>query len=92
MKGCIAKDENGNYLLVPPHGVKVKLNNSEDVAKHVGQQVKLSGAFVDAEEPTIPPPATGSHPASKSRVVREFRVVRVDVVSQTCSSPPAKKK
>jgi len=90
MKGCITKDENGNYLLAPPRGVKVKLNNSDDVAKHIGQQVKLSGAFVDAEEPHAP--AAGSQPASKSPVVREFRVVKVDVVSQTCSSSPSKKK
>lgn len=91
MKGCVTKDENGNFLLTPPRGVKVKLNNSDDVAKHVGQQVKISGAFVDAEEPSASA-AAGSQPASKSRVVREFRVVKVDVISQACSSPPAKKK
>ena len=92
MKGCITKDENGNYLLTPPRGVQVKLNNSDDVAKHLGQQVRLSGAFVDAPEPSTSSPAAESQPASKSRVVREFHVVKVDVVSQTCSSPPSKKK
>ena len=92
MKGCIAKDENGNYLLVPLRGVKVRLNSSDELSRHVGQQVKLSGAFVDADEPATPPPAAESQSASKSRVVREFRVAKVDVVSQSCSAPPTKKK
>jgi hypothetical protein len=92
MKGCIAKDENGNYLLVPLRGVKVRLNSSDEVSMHVGQQVKLSGAFVDADEPASSSPAAGSQSASKSGVVREFRVVKVDVLSQSCSAPPTKKK
>jgi hypothetical protein len=92
MKGCITKDDNGNYLLVPPRGVKVRLTSSDEVARHVGQQVKLSGAFVDADEPGASSPAAESQSESKSRVVREFRVGKVDVVSQSCSAPPTKKK
>lgn len=91
MKGCIARDANGNYLLAPPRGVKVKLNSTDDLAKHLGQQVKLSGAFVDAEQPSSSTPP-GSQSAGKPQVVREFRVVKVDVVSQTCNASPSKKK
>jgi hypothetical protein len=97
MRGCIAKDENGNYLLVPPRGVRVRLSTSDELAKHVGQQVKVSGAFIDADEPgtAMSGSAAGSpnpQSTSKPHVVREFRVVKVDVVSQTCSVPPPKKK
>lgn len=92
MKGCIAKDESGNYLLVPARGVKVRLNSSDEVARHLGQQVKIGGAFVDADESGGSSPAPDSQAASKSRVVREFRVVKVDVVSQSCSAPSTKKK
>ena len=96
MRGCVAKDENGDYLLVPPRGVRVRLNSSDDISRHVGQQVKVSGAFVDADEPSTAPPAGGaagsSQSGSKTHVVREFRVVKLDVISQTCSAPPARKK
>ena len=97
MRGCMAKDENGNYLLVSSRGVKVKLNNSDDIAKHVGQQVRVSGAFIDAvESPNTTPGSTGnpanSNAAAKHHAAREFRVVKVDVIAQTCSAPAAKKK
>lgn len=94
MRGCIVQDQNGNYLLAPPRGVKVRLSSSDDVSKHVGQLVKVSGAFVDADESNGAAPAVSpgsSQSTAKTRVVREFRVIKVDVISQTCNAPPKKK-
>ena len=87
MKGCIHRDNSGGYVLVPQKGEKVRLNNYADVASHEGQQVKISGAFVDAQEPSDP-----AKPGQKAPVVREFRVVKVDVISTTCILPAGKKK
>ena len=86
IKGCIVKDSHGGYLLVPQRGEKVRLNSSGDIANHEGQEVKVSGAFVDAPEPSDPAPG------QKAPVVREFRVVKVDVLSTTCTLPAGKKK
>lgn len=97
MRGCIAKDESGNYLLAPPRGVRVRLNSSDELAKHVGQQVKVSGAFIDADEPSTATSGSAagspnSQSTPKPHVVREFRVTKLDVVSQTCSVPSPRKK
>jgi hypothetical protein len=97
MRGCIVKDGSGDYALAPPRGVKVRLNSSDDVVKHVGEQVKVSGAFIDADDdapaaPDSPSSLPNSNGAAKHHVVREFRVVKVDVISQTCPTPPTKKK
>ena len=97
MRGCVAKDENGNYLLVPPRGVKVRLKGSDDVAARVGQQVKVSGAFIDADEDnsTTQGSSTTSYAnangTSKHHPIREFRVVKMDVISQTCTAPAKRK-
>ena len=96
MRGCIAKDEDGNYLLVPPRGVKVRLKDSDDVAARVGEQVKVSGAFIDADEDnstTQGSSTTSANPngTSKHHPVREFRVVKIDVISQTCTAPAKRK-
>ena len=96
MRGCVAKDENGNYLLVPVRGVKVRLKDSDDVAARVGQQVKVSGAFIDADEDnstTQGSSTTSGNPngTSKYHPVREFRVVKIDVISQTCTAPAKRK-
>jgi hypothetical protein len=95
MKGCVVKDPDGNYFLVPPHGRKVQLTSSADLGTHVGQQVKLSGAFVDAEEPDPRSSSSQSAPSpteGKPHTIREFRVLKVDVVSAACPVSPTKKK
>ena len=93
MRGCIVKNDSGDYLLAPVRGVKVRLNSSDDVMKHLGQQVKVSGAFVDADDDAAAAPGSpNANEHSKPHVVREFRVVKVDVISQTCPAPPSRKK
>lgn len=95
MKGCVAKDSDGDYFLVPQHGRRVQLTPSADLGAHVGQQVKLSGAFIDAEE--ADPKSSDSQGApsaaeGKPHTIREFRVLKVDVLSATCLPTPPKKK
>lgn len=87
MKGCITKNDKGDYLLVPQKGAKVILTNSGDVAGHVGQQVKISGAFLDLKEPI-----DKSKPETKAQVLREFRILKLDVLAPTCSAPSTKRK
>jgi hypothetical protein len=87
MKGCISRDDKGEYVLVPKKGAKVVLSNSGDVAGHLGQQVKISGAFVNAKDPLDP-----SKPQTKAQVAHEFRVIKLDVLAQTCSATAKKKK
>ncbi len=91
MKGCLLKDNAGAYELQTTHGRKVKLSNSEDLALQVGHQVKLSGAFIDAPEPADPGrenSAANGLPADPQRRhpgLREFQVVKVESVANTCS-------
>lgn len=93
MRGCIVKDDHG-YLLQPPKGIRVRLDNSDQVTQHVGSQVRVSGAFVDANDDTSPPSSklpqgNGETPGHR---VREFRVVKLDVLSQTCTPAGGKKR
>ena len=92
MKGCVVKDSKGEYFLVSPRGGKVALNASEDLAAHLGQQVKASGAFIDTHEPATAAANTASS-TSKGTLhpEREFRVLKIDVLSQSCA-PPANKR
>jgi hypothetical protein len=97
MKGCIAKDLDGDLFLVPQHGKRVQLSGSADIGSHVGQQVKLSGAFVDADErETHESTSSGnggsSSSGSKPHTVREFRVLKVDVLSSTCAPESSRKR
>jgi hypothetical protein len=97
MKGCIAKDLDGDLFLVPQHGKRVQLSSSADIGSHVGQQVKLSGAFVDADERDTHESASSgkggtSSSSSKPHTVREFRVLKLDVLSSTCAPEVSKKK
>lgn len=96
IKGCLSKDANGDYFLVLTHGRKVHLTSSSDVMSHVGQQVKLNGAFIDAPEaetkPATPASNSQSNARGKQHMVREFRVVKVDMLSATCAAPPVKTK
>lgn len=95
MKGCVVKDPDGDFFLVPQHGKRMQLAPSPDLGSHVGQQVKLSGAFVDAEEPdpnSSSSPSTPSATDGKPHMIREFRVLKVDVLTSTCPVSPTKKR
>lgn len=94
MKGCVVKDSSGAYFLALQRGTRVPLNSSNEMASHVGQQVRLSGDFIDAEKPdpssSTPSGSQGTSSAAGHRTVREFNVLKVDVLAPNC--PPPKKK
>ena len=93
-RGCISKDSAGNYFLDMSHGRKMQLDASPDIAAHVGQQVKVSGAFVDVsteENSSDSQTSPGSSAANQHHAVREFQVMKVDVLATTCTAPPKKK-
>jgi len=95
MRGCLAKDDNGGYVLQWSRSGRVKLSSSEDLAAHLGQQVKIAGAFSDTSEPGPSGSSSGGSGAGsgeKRHGSREFRVLKVDVLSPTCSSAPARKR
>ena len=91
MRGCITRNDEGQYFLVSQRGAKVQLKSTEDLATRVGQQVRASGAFVDAT------PATPNISGSTSRVTpnlhpeHEFRILKIEVLSETCSVGKKKK-
>jgi len=89
MRGCVAKDEDGSFTLQPQRGLKVKLNSTEDLSKQIGHEVKVSGSFTNGEQ--------SSNTKSDSRNAklhpeREFRVLKLDTISQACKLTTAKKK
>jgi hypothetical protein len=94
MHGCISKDEtaSGGFLLQTVHGHQVRLNSLEDLTTHLGQEVKVSGGFVDAKDPadeSSPSGSTttaGSASANKSNPNREFKVMKLEVLSATCAA------
>src|SRR3954452_11782763 len=90
MRGCVAQDESGGFELVAQRGNRVRLNSAEDLSSHVGQQVKESVAFGNAD-PGREAVVSVSPVASKKHSNREFRVTRLDVLSQTCLAPTKKK-
>ena len=94
MRGCIVKSQSGDYALAPARGVKVRLNNPDEVIKHVGQHVKVSGAFIDADDDTpMTAESSASGPnSSGSSKHREFRVVKIEVISTTCAAAAGKRK
>ena len=87
MKGCLIQDESGAYFLQTPRSAKVKLESAEDLASRVGRQVKVTGAFVEAQPGSS---SAANHANSnlweKSHSSRVFRVFRIDVLSQTCNA------
>lgn len=94
MRGCVSKNEDasGGFLLETARGHRVKLNSLDDLTTHVGQEVKVSGGFVDAKDPDDDSSPSGSltSPGSaataKSNPNREFKVVKLEVMSATCPS------
>jgi hypothetical protein len=73
----------------------MQLDSSSDVGAHVGQQVRVSGAFVDVSPEDNSSGSQGSSPGSKganqNHVVREFSVMKIDVLASTCPVPPKKR-
>lgn len=94
MRGCVSKNEDasGGFLLQTARGHKVRLNSLEDLTNHVGQEVKVSGGFVDAKDPDDDSSASGSltspgsASAAKSNPTREFKVVKLEVVAASCTA------
>lgn len=91
MRGCVSKDEDANrgFLLQTPRGHRVRLNSLEDLTTHIGQEVKVTGGFVDVDDPVSQSSASGSTTpggasVAKSNPNREFKVVKLEVVSSTC--------
>ena len=88
MRGCVARDESGSYTLQPQRGLKVKLNSADDLSAHVGHEVRVSGSFVNEQTSTT----NSNSRSAKLHAEREFRVLKLDTISQTCKLTPAKKK
>lgn len=94
MKGCLIKDESGAYILQTQRNAKVKLDSAEDLGSRLGRQIRVTGAFEDAQSGGNDAAPTGpAHSNSNAHEtlhsVHAFRVFRVDVLSQTCT--PRKK-
>jgi hypothetical protein len=94
MKGCLIKDESGAYILQTQRNAKVRLDSLEDLGSRVGRQIRVTGAFEDAQSGgNDAAPRGPAHPNPNAREtlhsVHAFRVFRVDVLSQTCT--PRKK-
>jgi hypothetical protein len=95
MKGCVVKNAEGEYFLVSQRGGRVKLEAAEEMGSHVGQLVRASGAFLDTHEKgssSAAPSTMGSSGKTVLHPEREFRVLKIDVLSQTCVTTPAKKR
>lgn len=89
MKGCLVKEGEQGFALISQRGSRIPLSSTEDLSSHVGQQVRASGAFVDkADEAQVS--SSSNQPQSKLHPDHEFRIIRIDVLSQACS--PGKKK
>ena len=90
MKGCLVKEGEQGFALISQRGSRVPVSSAEDLSSHLGQLVKASGAFVDKDKDEAQDPSSSNQPQSKLHPDHEFRVIKIDVLSQTCS--PGKKK
>ena len=88
MKGCLVKEGENGVALISQRGSRIPLTGPEDLSSHIGQQVKASGAFVDEDKDKKEPadPNSSSKPDSQVHPEHEFRVLKVDVLSPTCSA------
>jgi hypothetical protein len=93
MRGCVGKDDGGNYVLQPTRGLRVRLNSSEDLAKHLGHEVKAVGTFPNSQQNSSSKPSNSAGSSGKNGLhdERVFRVLRLDTISQTCRVPARKK-
>ncbi|HEU5231933.1 MAG TPA: hypothetical protein VFU50_03665 [Terriglobales bacterium] len=90
MKGCLVKDAENGIVLVSQRGSKVPVSSAEDLASHIGQQVKASGAFVAKDKDDPSDPNSSSKPDDKLHPEHEFRVLKIEVLAPSCA--PIKKK
>lgn len=90
MKGCLVKDAENGIILVSQRGSKVPVSSAEDLSSHIGQQVKASGAFVEKDKDDPVDPNSSSKSDDKLHPDHEFRVLKIEVLSPTCS--PGRKK
>lgn len=90
MRGCLVKDEEKGIVLISQRGSKVPISSAEDLSSHIGQQVKASGAFVEKDKDDPTDANSSTKPDNKLHPEHEFRVLKIEVLSPTCS--PAKKK
>jgi hypothetical protein len=90
MKGCLVKDAENGIVLVSQRGSRVSVSSAEDLSPHIGQQIKASGAFVEKDKDDPVDPNSSSKPDDKLHPEHEFRILKIEVLSPTCS--PSKKK
>jgi hypothetical protein len=82
----MVKDDAGAYELQTTRGRRVKLSSSAELANHVGHEVKLSGAFIDAPESDGSKPGASPSDAKHGHAAgREFQVVKVEVIADSCT-------
>ena len=84
MKGCLVQDAEKGIALISLRGSKVPLSSAEDLSSHIGQQVRASGAFVDKDDSSEAD--SSSKPENRLHPEHEFRVIKIEVLSQTCTS------
>ncbi|HET9741327.1 MAG TPA: hypothetical protein VFQ00_01140 [Terriglobales bacterium] len=89
MRGCLLKDDSG-FILQNTRGRKVKLDTTADLSSDLNHEVRLHGTFVDATPDT---PAAGSHSAPPDDPAdREFHVVKLDTLAQSCTESQSAKR
>jgi hypothetical protein len=93
MRGCVGKDDVGNYVLQPTRGLRVRLISNEDLARHLGHEVRAVGTFPNSQQNSSSKPSNSAGSSAKNRLPaeREFRVLRLDTISQTCRVTAKKK-
>ena len=90
MRGCLVKDEEKGIVLISQRGSKVPISSAEDLSSHIGQQVKASGAFVEKDKDDPTDANSSSKPDNKLHPEHEFRVLKIEVLSPTCSAAKRK--
>ena len=85
LKGCLITDADKRIVLVSVRGSRVPLSSVEDLSSHVGQQVRASGTFIEIEKDQPENADPKNTAQSKLHPEYEFRVLKLDVLSQTCS-------
>lgn len=90
MKGCLVRDAENKIFLVSQRGSKVPISSAEELSSYIGQQVKASGAFVEKDKDDPADSNSSKKADNKLHPEYEFRVLKIEVLSSTCS--PARKK
>jgi len=87
LTGCLAKNAAGTgYMLTNGRYKKgVEVTSSEDLAAHIGHEVKLMGAW---EKPST---AEAGGAGAKGHEMKTFNATEVKHISDTCKTTGAKK-